>query len=64
MDDMIGQSVSWSGDLGHLNDPVVLTVQKPDHHALSASPIDISLIHILPLGLLPCYLYFVKVSEI
>lgn len=33
MDEMIGPSVSWSGDLGHLNDPVVLTVQKPDDHA-------------------------------
>lgn len=43
MDEMIGPSVSWSGDLGHLNDPVVLTVQKPDHHAFSTSPIDIFL---------------------
>lgn len=43
MDEMIGPSVSWSGDPGHLNDPVVLTVQKPDHHAFSTSPIDMFL---------------------
>lgn len=49
IDEMIGPSVSWSGGPGHLNDPVVLTVQKPDHHAFPPSPIDI--IHMLSLEL-------------
>ena len=61
IDEMIGPSISWSGGLGHLNDPVVLTVQKPDHHAFLPSPIDI--IHMLSLELFPAVCVFFKVSE-
>lgn len=28
IDEMIGPSVSWSGGLGHLSDPIVVTVQN------------------------------------